>query len=74
MVGSLIGAPHLFAWRPSGKLLRMNERSRIEDVTSGKAHPFVPTVNDMLANDWEVGPLSKVRAFFNKAAGQGDQA
>lgn len=60
---AISGRPDLFAWRPSGELLKMTNRMSIVDCRTGKDRPFSVKLSDVLTNDWISGDLAALQKY-----------
>jgi hypothetical protein len=60
---AITGRPDLFAWRPTGELLRMNNRLSIKDLRSGTPRPFQIKLSDVLSDAWITGDLEKLQKY-----------
>jgi hypothetical protein len=60
---AISGRPDLFAWRPSGELVRMTNMMSIRDVRSGKPRAFQVKFSDILTNDWLSGDLAALQKY-----------
>jgi len=62
-LSSIAGRPDLFAWRPSGELVRISNRMGITDIRSGKPRPFQVKLSDCLSDDWLWGDLKALQKY-----------
>jgi hypothetical protein len=59
----IAGRPDLFAWRPTGELVRMTNKMAIQDIRTGTKRPFSIKCSDILTDDWIVGPIEVLQKY-----------
>ena len=62
------------AARPTGLVIVAARLGRILKVFDGHLTPYQPNVFDVVADDWQAGPLETIAAALQKQAAQGDEA